>query len=399
MRQPLLLITFFLSTTFSFAQQTLQRISKFEDYIIQLEKSRRNGQMLFIALMDEKMESKSMRNNVFIKDTALTSALTPYVALEFYANTDMGQRWSRAFTVDKLPSFFIINAEEIILETIDGYQTSNELISFLNKHQGSKNLYSTLNTKYGLGQLTNEEWIQLISIHQINFTYHQTSKLALEFLNSLSKQELVQKSTIPVLTTYGIDLETKFPRFILSNYKVLVYTDTTFNYDNWFKTTYEYNMDRAIYNKDTSLLNKVVNPLIQNSQEEAKAELIFHTRVNYAEETERYAIIYEAVMDYTAGIEDSAMRSRYIFDEAFNLADQKQDADAQKVAHKLAHEANNLTPDFRYKMLESYTAYKLGNYSKATELVEEAKALAKTGTAQSKAISLSKMIARAQEKN
>ena len=386
----------FLSLLFAYQIQAqnspLKAISSFEEYAQALEEAKRNDQMIFVALFDNGESSKQVKVQNAFSSPSFSSFFNGYVPLEFNANSNIGKRWLQAFAVEELPSFFVLNKNEVILESIDGYQDVNALEKLLSENVENKNLYQTLNTKYGTGELSPSEWTKLLYIHSLNFDFNQTRVLALEYLNTLNDFTLLDPKVIPVLTRYGIDLETRYPKLILDKQKEIKTKWNDFDVDQWFQTAYSYNLDRALFNKDSTLIKKIANPLILKSEETDKAALTLTTYQLFVEETQQFSLLLEAVMDYTSEITDSAKRARFIFDQAFEIADKNEDPKAFKVSRELAKQASIYGTDFRFKMLESYTAYELGDMEDAEKLANEAKSIAVSVRSKDKADNLIRLI-------
>lgn len=394
MYKPLLLF-FILSFGFSHAQETgFLPIQKFEEYLPILESARRNDKMLLVQLIDDSNEA-GKRSKTQNRGSELKNGIKGFECLELDVKSAIGKQWMETFPAEELPAIYFLNKDEVILEIVTGFSDSKSIIELSNKNLSRKNLYNTLNTKYGNRSLTVEEWVELIRIHQLNFEFNQTFILAMEFFRGLKEEELLQEKVIPVLDAYGVDLETKYPKIVLENHQTMSDKSEDFIYGLWFERAYSYNLNRAAFSKDTTVLNLIVSPLIELSDEPQKSSLIFATRQLFVEETKMFSVMYQGVLDWTKEIEDSATRSRFIFDEAFKLADKNQEDEAFEVAAKLAHVANVLQPEFRYKMLEAYSYYKLKNYEKAEALVIESQDLTLNSDSQSKAKNLLKMINRA----
>lgn len=399
MKQTFLSLLFFSLTTVFAQESGLIPISTFQQYVEQLEATSRNDKMIFVALFDNKENSKRVKAQNPFQSPSLKASLENYTALEIDITSEMGAQWIQAFPVLELPAFYFLNKNEIILNIETGFQDISALNQLATVSAQNKNLYQTLNTKYGLNQLSPTEWITLLGIHSLNFDFIQTHSLALEFLNSLNEFTLLDPKILPVLVQYGVDLETRYPEIILENQQKIAQKWSGFNFKQWFEITYSFNFDRALFNSDTTLLLKIIDPLISQSSEENKESLAFTTYQIYVEETQNFRLLKKAVMDYTIGIKDSAKRSRFIFDEAFKIADQNDNAQAYKTAGYLAHQASLLSSDFRYKMLEAYSAYQTKNYDEAEKLAQEASSITTNAGSKSKAASLLKVIRSAKEQD
>ncbi len=390
MTKPLFLV-FFLFLNLSQAQDLgFQKIKTFEEYLAILENSQRNDKMVLISLVDNNLEAGKMTSQLNNSDSLLSN-LKHFNKIEFDVKSAIGAQWIQTFPVDSLPTYFFLTKDEILLYEIQGFSNPKKIKSIALEARTKKILYSTLNAKYAKGSLSLNEWLELIRIHRLNFNFSQSMRLCIEFLNDLENKELLSPKVAPILQTFGISLETKFPKFILENNQKLA-TNQKFDYQKWFDHAYSYNLDRAIFNSDSIYLEKVINPLISKSKDEDKISLIYSTRQLYIEKTGQVELSYRAVLDWTEDMNDSVVRSRYLFDEAFKLADLNADSTTYKTAQRLAKSASSFHEDFRYLMLESYCEYKLKSFTNAKLLATKAKGISQSRKDEEKADSLLRMI-------
>lgn len=390
MTKPIFIFLFLFLNLAQAQNSGFEKINTFDQYLSILERTKEADQMVLICLLDDSSENGKKASQLNQSDSLIQNLLA-YSKIEFDVKSAIGAQWIQTFPVDSLPTYFFLTKDEILLFESQGLTQSKELASIAQKMLAKKILYPTLNAKYAQGSLSIEEWLELIRIHRLNFNFNQSMRICLEFLNGLSKNELLDPKVAPVLETFGISLETKFPKFILANSKNLI-ANPKFNYSLWFDKAYSYNLDRAIFNNDSAYLELVVNPLIQESNDEDKISLIYSTRQLYIKETGQIELTYRAVVDWTADMKDSIIRSRYLFDEAFKLADLNADSATYKTAQKLAKKATSFHEDFRYLMLESYCEYKLNSFQRAKILAERAKAISQSTKDEQKALSLLRMI-------
>lgn len=390
MTKPLFLFLFLFMNLVYAQESGFQKIKTFEEYLAILERSNQGDKMVLISLVDDNLEDgvKTSKQN---SSDSLIFQLKNFSKIEFDVKSAIGAQWIQTFPVDILPAYFFLTKDEILLFEIQGFVECKALVEKGKEVVTKKLTYPTLNAKYAKGSLTIDEWLELIRIHRLNFNFQQSTRICLEFLNGLSSSELLDPKIAPILETFGISLETKYPNFILDNLDKLI-ANGNFNYSIWFDKSYSFNLERAIFNLDSVYLEKVIYPLIEKSKDEDKISLIYSTRQLYIEETSQVELTYKAVLDWTEDMNDSIVRSRYIFDEAFKLADLNADSSTYKTAQRLAKKANSFHEDFRYLMLESYCEYKLKSYNNAKVLASRAKAISKSVKDEEKAASLLRMI-------
>lgn len=391
MTKPIFL---FLSLFLSLSQAQVtgfQKIESFEEYLAILEKSKIEDKMVLISLVDDNLE-EGLKTSEQNKSDSLISQLSSFNKIEFDVKSAIGAQWVQTFPVEELPCYFFLTKDEILLQELASYISIPELLKISKKVEAQKTLYPTLNAKYAQGSLSIDEWLELIRIHRLNFNFQQSQRISVEFLNELSPTELKLAKVLPILQSFGISLETKYPNFILENADSLI-AHPNFDYSLWFEDAYSYNLDRAIFNSDSIYLEKLIDPLISKSKDEDKIALIYSTRKLYIEETGQIELSYRAVIDWTSDMKDSIIRSRYIFDEAFKLADlNNEDSSTYKTAQRLVKKASTFHQDFRYLMLESYCEYKLKSYTRAKALAQKAKAISQSRKDEEKANSLLRMI-------
>lgn len=389
MTKPILFLLSFICFHSMAQSNAFVHIDSFDDYVLQLEMAKQNDRMIVVSIIDDNTDEGRQAKS-HNQSASLAELASDFQMIEIDIKSALGAQWVQTFPVNVLPTVFFLNKEEVLLDLETGVLNSKRLFNLIKGQAIMKNLYQSLNTKYGQNTLSTDEWIELIRIHGLNFEFYQTSKLALEFLHSLDDEKLREARVLPVLYEYGISLETKYPDFILTN-KLLSPDTAYYDYQSWFNRAYGYNLDRAIFNKDTNYLQLVIDPLIEHSQEADIDFLIFETRQLYVSKTSNYQVMYRATIDWTSGIKDSSQRSRFIFDEAFKLADKNEDTLAYATAQKLAWRAGEFSSEFRFKMLEAYCAYKLEDYDACILKANEAKSLTKTAKNLSNANNLIRM--------
>lgn len=393
----LFILTFSL---FAKAQEVKVRfydVRTLDDYQKVLLQSIQEDKMMFIVFyQDGDAFYKMQKDNIFA-NAELASAYSKTNPMAVSITSEMGSRLAESIGVDSFPSFYYFNNEEVLLVVNKGYQSLSELIDALKKAQTINTNYSRLTKKYTEGTLTQTEWRALLETYALNNDFVQTQSLALEFFNSQTKAELLKPENAELLVKYGIDLESAYPELIIKNKASL---PSSFDYKAFYSSTYDYNFDRAEVNLDTVLLEKIVTVLIPNrpKDEADTKELVFETRKVFSSETRLFNVWEKAAIERASSLSDDSTKAEFIFEEAFEIADNFNTEDANKAARSLAKESYNLREDYRYKMLEGYMAYLLKDYTEAMALVQLAKTKTDNANNIRKAQSLQKMISKEQAK-
>ncbi len=364
-----------------------------EQYQQVLEEAMNADKMMFLVIyQDGDAFYRMQKDDVFANQTLATAyQSTIPLAVDIYS--DMGGRLAESFPIDSLPSFLYLTTEEALVLVEKGYHNVAQLTAALTRAKAAALRFSELQKKYSDKSLTPQEWVELLQFHALNFSFRETEYLAVGFLNGLNNAQLLSPEIVPITATYGVDLETKYPKLIIDNrQKVSAYID----YPTFYESAYSYNFDRAVASDDTVLLEKIVTIMVPNSpdKEADKKVLAFETRKVFASETQLFSVWKRAALERGKSMEGDSARAGFLFEEAFEIADNFNSADAKLTARQLANAANKAEADFRYKMLESYMAYLMEDYMEADALVKEAKFMADDDNSQRKAAGLQQMIAK-----
>lgn len=366
-------------------------VKSFTEYQQVLEEAMTKNKMLFLVVYENGDDFYRMQKDDVFANTTLSQTYNTTIPLAVDIYSEMGARLAEAFGIEKLPSFLFITNQEALVLVKKGYLNATELTSALKDAQKAEVQYATLQKKYVDKSLTAEEWIQLINLQSLNATFIETKVLALGFLNGLNSSQLLSQEIAPTLATYGIDLETKYPEFIMANKKVL---SDKIDFTTFYQSAYSYNFDRAVASKDTVMLDKIVSVLIPNSPDEKadKDDLAFETRKVYASESKMFTVWKRAAMQRAEKYETDSAQAEFLFEEAFEIADNFNMAPSNRAARQLAALANTIKADFSYKALEAYMAYLNKDYGNANILAREAKELATNADEEKKADNLRSMI-------
>lgn len=371
----------------------LLKINSFEGYQQALESSRKDSTMLFVVVYGNEGGLTSMFRSGVFNDTNLYNALKPYKKMAMSVHSLMGSRWVELFPHRRLPTFYFLSNDELLLERTGGEKTADDLVKLANSAVKKKDNYSTLTARYASRELSDVDWRVLLSIHKLNFEFEETKSLALEFLNEdPSKERIFSLIIWPITKKYGIDLETRYPEMVVKNAVGISKSE----FADFVDRSYSYNMDLVMLNQDSVLLEKVVDVLVANDPDTASRSLLrFTTIKKFAKEFGKFKMIEEAAAQHAKSIVDSLARGEFIFDQAFELADEFNKKESNASARVLARMANEASPNFRFKMLEAYMAYLLEDYTSASELLNLATSYTTDKKNLRKARSLRKMIERA----
>ncbi|MDZ7848995.1 MAG: hypothetical protein U5L96_20990 [Owenweeksia sp.] len=117
---------------------------------------------------------------------------------------------------------------------------------------------------------------------------------------------------------------------------------------------------------------KIIKELIPASPEpdSLQASLILESKKLFAAETDLFNTWQYAAIQFADTITPDSAQAEFIFNEAYEIADNYNSTNAQKAARALAKKAYTLRSHFRYKMLEAYMAYLMEDFNQAENLVK-----------------------------
>ncbi len=380
-----------LSSLSLYAQLRFYDVKSFTQYQQVLEQAMNEEKILFLVVYENGDDFYRMQKDDVFSDPTLVGAYGATIPMAVDIYSDMGSRLAGAFGIEKLPSFLYITHEEALVLVKEGYLNVGELNIALREAQKAEQLYATLQKKYAAKTLTSAEWLQLIQLQSLNAGFNETKTLAIGFLNGLNNAQLLSQEIAPTMATYGIDLEFKYPKFIVENRKALA---DKIDYKTFYESAYSYNFDRAVASEDTIMLENIVKVLTPNSPDvnANKEELAFETRKVFASEAQMFTVWKRAALERIKSVMDDSAKAEFLFEEAFEIADNFNSKESNRVARQLAEAAGKIKKDFSYKALEAYMAYLNEDYEGADALVKEAQQLASNASEKQKASNLQAMI-------
>ena len=390
--KKLLILLLSFSAFVSTAQVRFYDVKTLSNYQQVLEKSIKEDKIMFIAFYRNGDAFYQMQKDNIFSDARLDSIYTQNaINLAVSITSEMGSRIAESIGVDSFPTFYYFDKNETLLLVKEGYQTKTDLAESFYKVQKINAAYEDLKDKYSASTLSDKEWKMLIEIYALNNDFIETKALALEYFNSRDKSALLVPANAELLEKYAVDLETEYPKTIIANKQKL---GTGFDFEAFYAGAYDFNFDLASANDDTVLLQKIVTELLPNRpKDEANTqELAFETQKVFASETRNFGVWQRAASKLSKTMADDSTKAEFLFGEAFEIADNFNSENAQRATRNLAEEAYNIKADFRYKMLEGYTAYLMNDYDAAKKLVALAESQTDNANNKRKASSLLKMI-------
>ncbi|MDZ7848996.1 MAG: hypothetical protein U5L96_20995 [Owenweeksia sp.] len=254
MKQYFLFYILLASSFYSASAQSLRfyQIDQLSDYEQALEMAIDRNRMIFAVIYKDNGGFEEMvREGVFENDS-LRQAYSKTITMAIQQNSSMAMRLHESFGDYSLPIFYYLTPNELLTHLLSGNQTASELIRALATAEANQLEFDSLRTKYSDEGLSKSEWLRLIGFAEMNFDFERTQSLALEFFATIPSKELLSEEVLPVVISYGLNLETPYPHMVIEQRQTL--EDTVYN--TFYESAYSYNLDLAIANNDSVLLQE-----------------------------------------------------------------------------------------------------------------------------------------------
>lgn len=366
------------------------QIDDLEDYTRVLELSVEEQRLMFFVIFKDNGGFEEMIRGGVFRDDSLKNTIQDFIPVAIYRSSEMASRLMESFGEKTLPTFYVMNQEEFLLNAAYGKQTEADMIDFLIASSELSKQLQVLREKYQKHKLTNEQWVMLIGLYELNFDYLSTQDLAFEFLTEVPDSQILSDIVKPVSLSYGIGLETPYAERILRQKDAL----DSAEFADFYASSYSFNLDLASENKDTSLLHKILRELLPYAavSDSMKQEMVLETQILFARESGLFEVWQEAVIKYCDNLHAPAEKAEFAFDQAYTIAEEFNSESAQEATRNLAEKASLWKPDYRYYMLEAYMAYIMKDYDDGLQIVDKALALAENEKDAEKASRLKNMI-------
>lgn len=366
-----LLLTFYASGQIRFIQT-----NSLQDYETVLKTVKQQEKLLCVAIHKDDGNFRQMFFNGVFKDPSLGKYNSIYTHVAVKDDGEMGLRMQEVFQFEDLPVFLVMNKNEFVLAKLEGTQTAGSLAEIFEANARQPYLYDSLLLGYQAHELNAQQWLKLLDLYALNFDFNSTSLLALEFLNGQSQDALLQKPAIAVLASYGVDLETPYPQLVLRNLESFKKQVPGFSHQAFLRQAMDYNLDLAIRNKDSKLLEKslelfVKEPIVAKDSLASFKEAIIRS---YAYESEDFSL-YAAMIKERADALAPGLAANLLFDEAYEITEDHNEGTALEGAYQLAQYSEEKKSAFRARMLKAYIQYLLENETEALYDLKLAKEL------------------------
>lgn len=391
-RSSLLFLTLLFGLQLEAQSLRFVTVEDLEDYETVVKITREKEQMLLVVLHDNAQGFQSMFQNGVMDDPAVRKEAQNYSLLAIDVNTEMGSRWVELFPPSSLPTFYTLNQDEFLVAEQEGSLSAKTFTSLLRQGRAKRSTYDSLLPLYRQERLNDAQWKELIELHSLNFPFEATAQLAWEYLNLHGQDHWLQKQSAQWIDRYGLDLETPFPAFVIKHRLAFDSILDDFLFEDYFERAYAYNLDLAIVNNDSLLLQKINEVLVNAApKSEDQATLILSSHRLFAQETERFGLWKKGALA-AAKLETGEAAGELLFDEAFKLADEYDDSLALVSSYELALAANDYQENYLNHMLAAYTAYVLKDHKQGLDHTERALAMARNEGEKKKAMNLKNMI-------
>ncbi len=346
------------------------QVNDLDDYSQVLEMSIAENQFMLLAIYQNNGDFEEMIRAGVFKDDSLKKHFEGIIPTAIYRQSEMANRLVESFGEKVLPTFLFMNSEEFLLNAAYGKQSEADLIDFLIASKSLGAELDQLRTAYKRNKLSDLQWVKLIGLYELNLDFLSTQALAYEFLSDVPREKLLSDTVKPVSLAYGISLETPYPERILAIKEQL----DSAEFADFYAACYSFNLDMAIENKDSVLLQKLLDMVVPaaNFGDSVKSEMILESKKLFAAESGQFNLWQQEVLNQCRTLSNPKEKAEFAFQAAYEIAEKYNSKSAQKATRNLAAKASYWYPDYRYYMLEGYMAYLLKDFDEALTAIDKA---------------------------
>lgn len=364
-------------------------VKDFDDYQTVLKVARDREQMLLVALHDGGSAFRRMFDEKVFEKPAVVSALKNYLPLAIDRRDSMGRQWQELFPAGAMPTFYFLNEEEFLLHLAEGFVSPDSLSEKAKRAERQRKRYDQLLALYNTHELAESDWNDLLRLHGLNFPFNLSAALAWEYLNQFEGSQVLKEPRRSWLLRYGLDLETRYPRLVLENRQQLKEHP---QWNNFYARAYSYNLDLAIINADSNLLNRLVEELLPYQQSPLTAEELLAPYKLFGTETQSFSLWKKGALAAAKKAKSDTAAANLLFEEAYAITDAYNSEEALSAALELAQASLQYQNGYRAQTLEAYLLYLQEEYPSAQEKCRAALRLARNSQEARQATNLLKMI-------
>lgn len=381
---------FGLVATLTAQSLSLYQVDEFKQYETLLDRAQEGQQLLVVIVYQEGGDLEDMIRQGVFADSSLKSAYQKHIPMAVNIESSFGAKMATNIGFKELPAFAFFSPTELLVKLHEGTANSNQLVQAITEAQSNRKQFDKLSGLYlSESQLTKTQWQELIEIYSMNFSFRETQRLVFDYLNSISEDEYLEEPTRGFLLTYAKDLDGHFAQWTLAHHKDL----DSAEWVEYQQQLFDHNLERAIANTDTVLLEKITTELLPMMEQDSTLEkLQLETAKDFAVQTNHFRSFSKTVLNYGREMQTEAAKAEYYYDEAFELIEDFNKIPPLNAALEIARASVKAKGLFKNHMLYSYNAYLLEKYELAKTQVETALKLAETSSDQRKAENLLKMI-------
>ncbi len=381
MRVPLLVISLFISTL-TFASDPLQfnEIKNEKDWQKVLEMAKAQNKLLFVdAYADWCAYCHQLDEEVYTNDQVIKYFNDNFINVKFDTESEYGTQLAYVFKISSLPTLLFLTEKQEIFDTILGFVPAPQLMAYGQRAVDDFGQLPILEKKYEDLIATNEEKLELIRILE-NKDFERAAEVAKDYISQLKLVDYLDNlENLWLVSRFENQLSSVPYRYIMTNKDEIIEAHGLDEYEDYFKTIYNDNLQLAIKYGDENLLYQLVREVLPEFLPEVEiAEAAFITKKLYFGERKAYQKYQFEVNSYLNNQVTEDSRVDFLFSSGLEIIEDQEDVAMLQFAANLLTQAAALDPThFEAAALLGYSKGLLGDYDVAIEQLEKAKTLAK----------------------
>ena len=381
MRVPIILFSLLVSfsSAFSFNQGIdFIEVTSEEDWKNALEQAATKDQLLFIdAYTDWCTWCHKLDKEVYTNSEVIDYYNGQFINVKFDAETPFGSQLAGRFGVDSYPTLLFLTKDQEVFEAINGFVPAPTLLAYGEQADKSYRVLPILEAKYEDLTITRDEELEMIGLLERS-NPEKARIVAKKYFGETNNEDYKNIETLWLASRFENQLSSAPYRFITSHKADIVEWHGEEEYKDYIKAVYNDNLNLSIRYGDEALLNDLVTQVLKEFLEDYDiAEAAFITKKLYygqRQEYDKYGFEVNTFLNNQVAQSD---REEFLVANALEMLDGFESETMYRLALNLLVQVIDINEkNFEATSLMGYTNALLGNFSSASQQLNQAKALA-----------------------
>ncbi len=380
MRVPLVVISIFISSlTFASDSLLFNEIKNEKDWQKVVELAKAQNKLLFVdAYADWCAYCHQLDEEVYTNNQVIKYFNDNFINVKFDTESEYGAQLANVFGVSSLPTLFFITEDQEIFDTILGFIPAPALMAYGQRAVDDFAQLPILEKKYDDLIATNEEKLDLIRILE-NKDFERAAEVAKDYISQLKLVDFLENvENLWLVSRFENHLSSSPYRYMTTHKSEIIEAHGIDEYEDYFKTIYNDNLQLAIKYGDENLLYQLIREVLPEFIPEIEIpEAAFITKKLYFGQRRNYQKYQFEVNSYMNNHVAEDSKVHFLFSNGLEIIEDQEDVAMLQFAANLLTQATAINPThFEAAALLGYAKGLLGDYDVAIAQIEKAKTIA-----------------------